>query len=1536
MSFGNLNAKTITPEQARQRVVQSISSQKNVKKLNAAVSANAASMELAQTVGDSQANPLFYIFSRGKDAGYVIASADDRLMPILGHTDSGTFESIEKLPEAVQALLKGYETAAAELLASSDAGYLAIKERDEIEPLVELFWGQDIPFNQKCPIVDGSRAPVGCVGLAMAMVMAHHQYPPKGKGYVSYVNNKDKQTIEYNFDEAVFDYENMLPYYDGYEEREEIDAVAELCFAAGVSVKSEYRADGTGTDLSASAFNTYFNYPPEGLALLSRTYFTPEEWEDMVYEELQNDRPVVYRGGGTVGSGGHAFVIDGYEKETGLFHINWGWYSDADGYYNLSILRPDSSGTGSNGSDVYSIDQQIVRGLRNPDGEVPTPIFTGEGVSFNPDTQEFTIERLYCRGGQNEIYPGLEAFNTLTGKTVKIESLNKDPLTIRDNSTNGVNRMTVTFNPDFSGLDDGEYILRPMARLTDNEAMNPGNYLDFYPVYCTLVNTRYVAVTITDGKVGKAETGTDANHDIEFTGFRTYTSLITGSNRSFTMEGVNRGNTIIQAVRVWVYHHNSNELAWSTGERSDLVLEPGNGGTFNLAIPNMTNVGGTFDLQVTNNEDSSILYSDRIPFELVNSNESVTIDGFKYVILSEKDKTAAVVRVSTATHKGEVVLPETVEIKGGKYTLTELSNGLMISQTGVTKVTLPPTVKRIAGSSFNGCSSLAEINLPEELEYMGGGCFLGCRALTSISIPKNIKSIGDKTFSTSGLTSVELPEGLVSIGQYAFYGCKFQRIIIPSTVETIGNYAFDNSIISTVFCRAATPPVIADRTFYTQTYRSASLFVPEESIDTYKTAPNWEKFTKRYPINDDKYAKVNDVWYELTPNFEAYIVPAQNNETYNLTRLSVPEAITYQGMEYKVTEICDNAFTGHKELTAFSGAVNIRRIGHHAFENTGITGVSFAGPIEEIGDYAFYNTDISTISRLPYRIKHIGKYAFAGNKRMHYFKAIDAPGWLSVPNTLESIGDRAFEGCETLDLLQINSEVNYGENVFYGCRGFKSLYLGSTEIPVDNVRVLSELLESTHFYVDASNRQYFIDAFVNPDRLYDLQNVTSVEWDGEPEINGITNVRVYFDSKLGNTEAETFLVIDDLFKVIGSANIASTADYKESGYITVAVAPTVKANGHVRINFVQPDLNATFDISIIETANLIQTITLSESEKTIVPNETLKLSATYSPTAVDNAELVWTSSDSSIAAVDASGLVTAIAPGTATITCKALMGTASAKCTIVVKQNLHPGKALDDGTDVITVADVNAIASHIMGIEIENFNATNADANQDGSITISDITTTVKLILNAENEPDEAESVNAKARTAMEAAPVVLSFDDINIEPSGTLNAAVRLIADDDYSSIQADIHCPQGLEISDIQLASDLTAHSLAWKKINDNSYRLIIYSVINDILPSNEDELATIIFRALNPQFGELSIEHSWAATPSATKRPVTSMGGAVSSTTSTDVVLADNEIVNVYNTSGILILQNAALSELNRHLAPGLYIVVGNEGTYKLHIK
>lgn len=1534
-----LEASEVSPETAKINAEKFLDSSVRRKVKGVGPIGGKVNLTLSQTVVDNQARPLYYIFSKGNGNGFVIASADNRFVPILAHSEKGTFESVEKMPDPLKELLKEYDKTLT-LIKSGDTKALNMedtpKRRDEIIPLLEFWWGQDYPLNKKCPVIENELAPVGCVATAMAMIMAYHKYPEQGSGFISYTNPYDKAIISYDFENANFNFSKMQPYYIGDEEEDEIEAAAELCFAAGASVKSEYRPTGTGADLAATPFSTYFNYPSEGLALLSRSYFTPGEWEDLVYDELKNGRPVLYRGGGKVGTGGHAFVIDGYEEETGLFHINWGWYGDADGYYNLNILRPTESGTGSNGDDVYSIDQQIVRGLRTPGDNVPTPIFTAEGVGFDIDSQEYAVTRLYCRGGQNVILPGLEATNSATGEVFILESIDKEPITIRD-ALNNVNRMSIAFRPDFSNIPDGEYILRPTAKLTDDELLNPGKYADYYPVYCTLINTRYVTVSVEHGMVVNAENGTDVNHDIRFTNFRSSTTLITGSNRAFIMDGENLGNNIIQAVKVWVYKHGSNELAWPTGERCDLVLEPSNSGTFNLAIPNISNMGGTFDLQVKNNEDSTINYSGRIPFELVNSSTGVTKDGFKYVVISEDERTAAAIRTNT-TARGEVEFPETVDINGKTYTLIELSNAIMISSTGVTKVTLPSTVRRIAGSSFNGCSSLAEINLPESLEYLGGGCFLGCRALTSINIPKNLKAIGDKTFSSSGLTSVELPEGLTTIGQYGFFGCKLSSVTIPSTIESIGNFAFDNDNINFIICKAVTPPSIEDYTFYSQTYKRASIFVPAESLDRYKAAPGWNKFANFYIINEDKYAKVNDVWYELTPDFEAHIIPSRDSESYHISRLSIPESITYMGMPYKVTEICDYAFNGNKTVTSYSGAVNVRRIGKCAFANSGLTSLSFAGPIEEIADSAFYHTDISSISRLPSVINRIGNYAFSGNRRLNFFKGLDGPDWLSLPLSLNSIGDGAFEDCVSLDKLQINSSINYGQGVFKGCSTLSSIYLSTAEIPLEEVRKLNSSLESTAFYIDSPNRPYFINAFDRPQQLYDLQKVISVDWDGAPNIDGITEVTITFDSKLGNTDVSSVLVIDSWFRNIGSANVTDRRDYEATGTIKVAVAPVTVTEGHVQINFMQPGLAATFDINITGTANLIKTIILSNEEKVMAPGETFLLEASYSPENVENSELVWTSSDLSVAKVDADGTIRAVAPGKATITCKALMGIASAKCTIEVKSVFRPGKALDedDPEAEITVADLVAIANHITGKTPDNFNIRNADVNQDGNITISDITSTVKIILNTDHSVEMPTDVPVdRSEAADEDNPVILDFDNLEFSGEET-HVGTFLATDMDFTALQADIRCPKNVMISNITLDERMKDHMLSWKRLNSGDYRVIIYSLNNALLP-NYEPLLRMDMKAIDNPDGKITLSHSYISTSASRKYFVASAGGNIADTLDVGNLYEFQETsVDIYSANGVLIKREADIEKIKESLMPGIYILRGAKEVRKILVK
>ena len=98
----------------------------------------------------------------------------------------------------------------------------------------------------------------------------------------------------------------------------------------------------------------YFNYGSRAEAKARNDCgLTDEEWENLVYSELSNSRPLVYSGSKSGTTPGHAFVCDGYDGE-GYFHINWGW-TNTQGYYLLTAI--DSVGTSLL---TYNLGQQAV------------------------------------------------------------------------------------------------------------------------------------------------------------------------------------------------------------------------------------------------------------------------------------------------------------------------------------------------------------------------------------------------------------------------------------------------------------------------------------------------------------------------------------------------------------------------------------------------------------------------------------------------------------------------------------------------------------------------------------------------------------------------------------------------------------------------------------------------------------------------------------------------------------------------------------------------------------------------------------------------------------------------------------------------------------------------------------------------------------------------------------------------------------------------------------------------------------------------
>lgn len=120
--------------------------------------------------------------------------------------------------------------------------------------------------------------------------------------------------------------------------------------------------------------------------------------------------------------------------------------------------------------------------------------------------------------------------------------------------------------------------------------------------------------------------------------------------------------------------------------------------------------------------------------------------------------------------------------------------------------------------------------------------FQQCLQLVNTLIPSNIATIDSISFNgNTACTSLVLEEGVQSIKSQAFKNNAFSNVVIPSTVTLIEWGAFDMASLSTVTCKATTPPS-SNSTVYTIFRTSGTItaiYVPAASVDAYKANQYW-------------------------------------------------------------------------------------------------------------------------------------------------------------------------------------------------------------------------------------------------------------------------------------------------------------------------------------------------------------------------------------------------------------------------------------------------------------------------------------------------------------------------------------------------------------------------------------------------------------------------------------------------------------------------------------------------------------------------
>lgn len=206
-----------------------------------------------------------------------------------------------------------------------------------IGPLIDAPWGQTEPFNGHCPLWDGKYpVEVGCVATALTQVMAYYRHPACTLDTI-FGWKTEHLVVDTIMPGAVIDWDNILNDYRGSYTEEEAAAIQDLSLYAATAVHMDFGRNSSGADAShyVRELPRVFGY--KTCIECDRNKYTLDGWHRLIINEIENGRPVLYTGH-NMDLAGHAFVVDGYDYDTNLFHANWGYFGDFDRWVDLDVM----------------------------------------------------------------------------------------------------------------------------------------------------------------------------------------------------------------------------------------------------------------------------------------------------------------------------------------------------------------------------------------------------------------------------------------------------------------------------------------------------------------------------------------------------------------------------------------------------------------------------------------------------------------------------------------------------------------------------------------------------------------------------------------------------------------------------------------------------------------------------------------------------------------------------------------------------------------------------------------------------------------------------------------------------------------------------------------------------------------------------------------------------------------------------------------------------------------------------------------------
>lgn len=186
--------------------------------------------------------------------------------------------------------------------------------------------------------------------------------------------------------------------------------------------------------------------------------------------------------------------------------------------------------------------------------------------------------------------------------------------------------------------------------------------------------------------------------------------------------------------------------------------------------------------------------------------------------------------------------------------ITGIRTGAFYKLPNLRSITIPSSVERIDENVVVGCNTFSYIYGPyasadNKCAVIDGHlCLLAKQGLKNYTIPDNVHYIESGVLSDiEEIESVELSDSVCEIDGSCFNNCpNLKNVVLPLFLKRIGEYSFYGSPIETIYCRSNRPPFREDNdnTFDRPFIDNIKIFVPEQSVNQYRTAPFWKKYSE--------------------------------------------------------------------------------------------------------------------------------------------------------------------------------------------------------------------------------------------------------------------------------------------------------------------------------------------------------------------------------------------------------------------------------------------------------------------------------------------------------------------------------------------------------------------------------------------------------------------------------------------------------------------------------------------------------------------